>query len=76
MSLPKEKKNFFKKKEKKDTRYYFRCRLTELNNAFFYKHTLTVNYGVKQSKFIILTLEPRASDPEESNEIFDPVIRR
>jgi len=49
MSLPKEKKNFFKKKEKKDTRYYFRCRLTELNNAFFYKHTLTVNYGVKQN---------------------------
>ena len=32
---------------------------------------LTVNYGVKQSQFTKPTSEPRASDPEESNEAFD-----
>ena len=39
--------------------------------------TLTTNYGVKQSQFTNLksTSEPRASDPEESNEIFDRAIR-
>ena len=31
---------------------------------------LTVNYGVKQSQFTKPTSEPRASDPEESNETF------
>ena len=39
---------------------------------------LTVNYGVKQSKFTKPTPESRASDasdPEESNEAFDPAIR-
>ena len=39
---------------------------------------LTVNYGVKQSQFTKPTPEPRASDasdPEESNEAFDPAIR-
>ena len=36
---------------------------------------LTTNYGVKQSQFTKPTLEPRASDPEESNEVFDRVIR-
>ena len=34
-------------------------------------NTLTVNYGVKQSQFTKPTSEPRASDPEESNEAFD-----
>ena len=33
--------------------------------------TLTAYYGVKQNQFIKPTLEPRASDPEESNEVFD-----
>ena len=37
---------------------------------------LTANYGVKQSQFIKPTSEPRASDPEESNEAFDRAIRR
>ena len=32
---------------------------------------MTVNYGVKQSQFTKPTSEPRASDPEESNEAFD-----
>ena len=31
---------------------------------------LTVNYSVKQNQFTKLTSEPRASDPEESNEVF------
>ena len=35
---------------------------------------LTVNYGVKQSQFTKLISEPRASDPEESNETFDRAI--
>ena len=39
--------------------------------------TLTTNYGVKQSQFTNLksTSEPRASDPEESNEVSDRAIR-
>ena len=37
--------------------------------------TLTANYGVKQSHFTKPTSEPRASDPEESNEAFDRAIR-
>ena len=36
---------------------------------------LTINYGVKQSQFIKPTSEPRASDLEESNEVFDRTIR-
>ena len=36
---------------------------------------LTTNYGVKQNQFTKLTLEPRASDPKESNEPFDRAIR-
>ena len=32
---------------------------------------LTANYGVKQSQFTKSTSDPRASDPEESNEVFD-----
>ena len=36
---------------------------------------LTTNYGIKQSQFIKPTSEPHASDPEESNEVFDRVIR-
>ena len=31
---------------------------------------LTVNYSVKQNQFTKLTSEPRASDPEESTEVF------
>ena len=38
--------------------------------------SLTANYGVKQSQFTKPTAEPRASDPEESNEAFDRAIRR
>ena len=37
--------------------------------------TLTVNYGVKQNQFTKPTSEPRASDPEESNETSDRAIR-
>ena len=37
---------------------------------------LTVNYGIKQSQFTKPTPEPRASDSEESNKIFDRAIRR
>ena len=37
--------------------------------------TLSTNYGVKQSQFTKLTSEPRVSDPEESNEVFDCAIR-
>ena len=36
---------------------------------------LTINYGVKQKQFTKSTPEPRASDPEESNETFDRTIR-
>ena len=36
---------------------------------------LTINYGVKESQFTKLTSDPRASDPEESNEAFDRAIR-
>ena len=36
---------------------------------------LTANYDVKQRQFTKLTPEPRASDPEESNEVFDHAIR-
>ena len=36
---------------------------------------LTANYGVKQNQFTKPTSEPRASDPEESNEAFDRAIR-
>ena len=32
---------------------------------------LTTNYGIKQSQFTKPTSEPRASDPEKSNETFD-----
>ena len=35
---------------------------------------LTVNYDVKQSQFTKPISEPRASDPEESNETFDRAI--
>ena len=38
--------------------------------------TLTANYSVKQSQFIKLTSEPRARNPEESNEVFDRAIRK
>ena len=37
--------------------------------------TLTVYYDVKQNQFTKPTPEPRASDPEKSNEAFDRVIR-
>ena len=37
--------------------------------------TLTINYSVKQSQFTKPISEPRASDPEESNEAFDRAIR-
>ena len=37
--------------------------------------TLTTNYGVRQSQFTKPTSEPRASDLEESNKVFDRVIR-
>ena len=36
---------------------------------------LITNYGVKQSQFTKPTSEPRASDPEKSNEVFDRAIR-
>ena len=36
---------------------------------------LTDNYGVKQNQFTKSTSEPRASDSEESNEVFDCAIR-
>ena len=36
---------------------------------------LTINYGVKQNQFTKPTSEPRTSDFEESNEVFDRVIR-
>ena len=39
------------------------------------ERTLTANYGVKQSQFTKPTSEPRASDPEESNETFDRAFR-
>ena len=38
-------------------------------------NSLIANYGVKQSQFIKPTSEPRASDPEKSNEAFDCAIR-
>ena len=38
-------------------------------------NTLIVNYSVKQSQFTKLTSEPCASDPEESNKVFDRAIR-
>ena len=38
--------------------------------------TLPVNYSVKQSQLTKLTSEPRASNPEESNEAVDPAIRK
>ena len=44
-------------------------------SALVNSDTLTDYYGVKQSHFTKPTLEPRASDPEESNEAFDRVIR-
>ena len=37
--------------------------------------TLTVNYSIKQSQFTKLISEPRARNPEESNEAFDRAIR-
>ena len=37
--------------------------------------SLTVNYGIKQIQFTKITSEPCASDPEESNEVFDRAIR-
>ena len=37
-------------------------------------NTLTVNYSVKQSQFIKPISEPRARNPEDSNETFDRVI--
>ena len=37
--------------------------------------TLTINYGVKQSQFTKPTEEPHASDPEESDEVFDRAVR-
>ena len=37
--------------------------------------TLTNNYSVKQSQLTKLTSEPRARNPEESNEAFDRAIR-
>ena len=36
---------------------------------------LTANYSVKQSQLTKLTSEPRARNPEESNEPFDLAIR-
>ena len=44
-------------------------------SALVNSDTLTVYYGVKQSQFTKPTLEPRVSDPEESNEAFDRAIR-
>ena len=35
---------------------------------------LTANYGVKQSQFTKPTSEPRARNPEDSNEFFDSAI--
>ena len=37
--------------------------------------TLIVNYIVKQNQFIKLTSEPRARNPEKSNETFDRAIK-
>ena len=37
--------------------------------------TLTANYSVKKVSLQNQLQNPRASDPEESNEIFDHVIR-
>ena len=37
--------------------------------------TLTTNYGVKQSQFTKPTTEPRTSNLEESNEVFDRAFR-
>ena len=37
--------------------------------------SLTVNYGIKQNQFTKPTSEPCASDPEESNDVFDRAIR-
>ena len=42
---------------------------------FSCNYILTVNYGIKLSQFTKLISEPRASDPEESNEHFDRAIR-
>ena len=50
---------------------WMRARILALVNSA----TLTVNYGVKQSQFTKPTSEPHASDPEESNEVFDRAIR-
>ena len=36
---------------------------------------LTANYDIKQSQFTKPTPEPRASDPEKSNKVFDRAIR-
>ena len=36
---------------------------------------LTANYGVKQMQFTKPTPEPRASDLEESNKVFNRAIR-
>ena len=36
--------------------------------------SLTANYGIKQSQFTKPISEPRASDPEESNKVFDRAI--
>jgi hypothetical protein len=36
---------------------------------------LTVNYNIKQNKFIKPTSEPRTNDPKKSNEVFDRAIR-
>ena len=44
-------------------------------SALVNSDTLTVYYGIKQSQFTKLTPEPRASDSEESNEVFDRAIR-
>ena len=53
--------------------YYIQSRL--VCAVLVNSDTLTVNYDIKQSQFAKLISEPRANDPEESNEVFDRVIR-
>ena len=57
------------------SRRFFSLHIRLVCNVLVNNDNFTVNYGVKQSKFIKPTSEPRASDPEESNEPFDRAIR-
>ena len=52
-----------------------RYRLRLVCSVLVNSDTLTANYSIKQSQFTKPTSEPRASDPEESNGVFDRAIR-